>query len=53
MKTIAILASAIVMALSISGCNTWAGVKQDVKQAGQAAGSGIEKAGEKVQGVSK
>ena len=53
MKTIAILASAIVMALSISGCNTWAGVKQAVKQAGQAAGSGIEKAGEKVQEVSE
>ena len=40
-------------ALTLAACNTWSGVKQDAREAGQAAGKGIEKAGEKVQDVAK
>jgi predicted small secreted protein len=53
MKTIAMIATAFVIALSATGCNTWSGVKQDAKEVGQAAGQGIEKAGEKIKEVAK
>ena len=40
--------------LALSGCgNTWYGVKEDTKRAGQATGQGIEKAGEKIQEIAK
>jgi predicted small secreted protein len=63
MKTFAWIATAL-LAVTLAGCNTWSGVKQDAKEAGQAAGRGvekagqatgrgIEKAGEKIQDVSK
>ena len=45
MKTIAWIATALALSLSLAGCNTWSGVK--------AAGKGIEKAGEKVQDIAK
>ncbi|MBL0919774.1 MAG: entericidin EcnAB [Hydrogenophaga sp.] len=64
MKTIACIATALALALPLSACNTWGGVKQDAKEVGQAAGRGvekagvatgrgIEKAGEKIQEISK
>ncbi|MDP1685944.1 entericidin EcnAB [Hydrogenophaga sp.] len=53
MKTFACIVTALTLSLSIAGCNTWSGVKQDAKQAGQAAGKGVEKAGEKIQEVAK
>ncbi|MDO9437380.1 entericidin EcnAB [Hydrogenophaga sp.] len=53
MKRIAFTAIAFALSLTLAACNTWTGVKQDAKQAGQAAGKGIEKAGEKVQDVAK
>ncbi|OSZ76288.1 entericidin EcnAB [Hydrogenophaga sp. IBVHS1] len=53
MKTIACIFAALILSLSLGGCNTWSGVKQDAKQAGQAAGKGVEKAGEKIQDVAK
>jgi predicted small secreted protein len=53
MKTIAMIAAVFALALSATGCNTWSGVKQDAKVAGQAAGQGIEKAGEKIKEVAK
>ncbi|GAB1385679.1 hypothetical protein MASR1M59_08270 [Melaminivora sp.] len=48
--TIALLLCSL---LALSGCNTWTGVKQDAKQAGQATGKGIERAGEKIQDIAK
>jgi predicted small secreted protein len=53
MKTIAWIAAAFALSLTLTACNTWSGVKQDAKEAGQAAGKGIEKAGEKIQDVAK
>ena len=53
MKKIATLMGTIAVVLAVAGCNTWSGVKQDAKQAGQATGKGIEKAGEKIQQVSQ
>jgi predicted small secreted protein len=53
MKTVAMIATVFAFALATAGCNTWSGVKQDAKQVGQAAGQGIEKAGEKIKDVSK
>jgi len=51
-KTVAFISLALAFALT--GCgNTWSGVKQDTKRAGQATGQGIEKAGEKIQEISK
>lgn len=50
-KTTALLALAL--AFVLTGCNTWTGVKQDAKDAGQATGKGIEKAGEKIRDISK
>ncbi|MBS0466654.1 MAG: entericidin EcnAB [Proteobacteria bacterium] len=49
------IAAFTVMALSLvlAGCNTWSGVKEDAKEAGQATGKGIEKAGEKIRDISK
>ena len=42
------------LVLALSGCgNTWYGVKEDTKRAGQATGQGIEKAGEKNQEIPK
>lgn len=44
----------LALVLGLTGCsNTWWGVKQDTKRAGQATGEGIEKAGEKLQDASK
>ena len=52
MKTfLALIATSALLLLS--GCNTWSGVKQDAKEAGTAAGKGIEKAGEKIRDVSQ
>jgi predicted small secreted protein len=50
MKTVA-CTFAVVLSLSfLVGCgNTWTGVKQDTKEAAQATGRVIEKAGEKIQ----
>jgi predicted small secreted protein len=54
MKRIAWIAAAFAaLSLTLAGCNTWSGVKQDAKEVGTAAGKGIEKAGEKIQGVAK
>ena len=64
MKTIAWIATSLALSLTLAGCNTWQGVKQDAKEAGQAtgrgiekagqaAGRGVEKAGEKIQDISK
>ena len=53
MKRIAWIAAALALSATLAGCNTWTGVKQDAKEVGSAAGKGIEKAGEKIQGVSK
>ena len=53
MKSIASIAIAFALSLTLAACNTWSGVKQDAKQAGQAAGQGIEKAGEKVKEIAK
>ena len=53
MKTLTTALCCIALALSVTACNTWSGIKQDAKQAGQAAGKGIEKAGEKIQEVVK
>ncbi|WP_313075372.1 hypothetical protein [Melaminivora sp.] len=33
-------------AMTLAGCNTWEGAKQDAREAGQATGRGIEKAGQ-------
>ena len=53
MKKIAVFIS-LALAFALTGCgNTWSGVKQDTKRAGQATGHGIEKAGEKIQEISK
>ncbi len=53
MKRIAFIVTAFTLSLTLAACNTWSGVKQDAREAGQAAGKGIEKAGEKVQEVAK
>jgi predicted small secreted protein len=53
MKRLAWIATAFTLSLTLAACNTWSGVKQDAKEVGQAAGKGIEKAGEKVQEVAK
>jgi predicted small secreted protein len=53
MKTIVLIATALLLSLSLTACNTWSGFKQDAKKAGQAAGEGIEKAGEKVKDIAK
>ncbi|MDR7094796.1 entericidin EcnAB [Hydrogenophaga laconesensis] len=53
MKRIAVIAAAFALSLTLAACNTWSGVKQDAKEVGQAAGKGIERAGEKVQEVAK
>ena len=48
------LVLAFAAALVLAGCsNTWSGVKQDTKNAGQATGQAIEKTGEKIKDVSK
>ena len=38
---------------ALAACNTWTGVKEDARAAGQATGKGIEKAGEKIQDIAK
>ncbi|PKO41815.1 MAG: entericidin EcnAB [Betaproteobacteria bacterium HGW-Betaproteobacteria-3] len=53
MKTIALIVAIVASSWAMTGCNTWAGVKEDVKDAGQATGKGIKKAGEKIQDVAK
>ncbi|WP_066269503.1 entericidin EcnAB [Hydrogenophaga palleronii] len=53
MKRIAFIVTAFTLSLTLTACNTWSGVKQDAKDVGQAAGKGIEKAGEKVQEIAK
>jgi predicted small secreted protein len=64
MKTIAWTVTALTLSFSLAACNTWQGVKEDAKdaghaagrgieKAGQATGRGIEKAGEKIQDISK
>lgn len=53
MKRIAWITTAMAMVFALAACNTWSGVKQDAKEVGQAAGKGLEKAGEKIQGVAK
>jgi predicted small secreted protein len=53
MKRFAWIATAFALSLTLAACNTWTGVKQDAKEVGQAAGQGIEKAGEKVKEISK
>ena len=53
MKRFAAILGMLAGAFSLSACNTWSGVKQDAKEAGQATGRGLEKAGEKVQEVSQ
>jgi predicted small secreted protein len=50
-KFLALIATSALLLLS--GCNTWSGVKQDAKEAGTAAGKGIEKAGEKIRDISQ
>ncbi len=52
MKTFIALVTTSALLL-LSACNTWSGVKQDAKEAGTAAGKGIEKAGEKIKDISK
>lgn len=48
------LLAALALSLTLAGCgNTWTGVKEDTKRAGQATGKGIEKAGEKIQEIAK
>lgn len=64
MKTSLWTITAVALSLSLAACNTWQGVKEDAKdaghaagrgieKAGQATGRGIEKAGEKIQDISK
>jgi predicted small secreted protein len=53
MKRFAAILGMLAVAFSLSACNTWSGVKQDAKEAGQATGRGLEKAGEKVQEISQ
>jgi predicted small secreted protein len=53
MKSIPLITFLLAMTLSLAGCNTWSGAKQDAKIAGQAAGAGIEKAGEKIKEIAK
>ncbi|MBX3609080.1 MAG: entericidin EcnAB [Hydrogenophaga sp.] len=53
MKRIPWFIAAAAVCAALAGCNTWSGVKQDAKEVGQAAGKGIEKAGEKIQDVAK
>lgn len=53
MKSIALVFAVLAFSVSVTACNTWSGVKQDAKEAGQAAGQGIEKAGEKIKDVAK
>ncbi len=53
MKRFAAILGMFAMVFSLSACNTWSGVKQDAKEAGQATGRGIEKAGEKIQEISQ
>lgn len=53
MKRFAAILSVFALAFSLTACNTWSGVKQDAKEAGQATGRGLEKAGEKLQNASQ
>ena len=53
MKRFTAILGMFAMVFSLSACNTWSGVKQDAKEAGQATGRGIEKAGEKIQEISQ
>ena len=46
MKALNHLLIAGVAVMSLAGCNTWQGAKQDAREAGQATGRGIEKAGQ-------
>lgn len=54
MKKLLACISVLAVVLSVTACsNTWHGVKQDTKNAGKATGRGIERAGEKLQEISK
>lgn len=53
MKRFAAILGVFALAFSLTACNTWSGVKQDAKEAGQATGQGLEKAGEKLQEASQ
>ena len=45
---------ALALGLALGACsNTWSGVKQDTKKAGQATGQAIEKTGQKIEEISK
>lgn len=51
---VAFISLALVLVSGLTGCsNTWSGIKQDTRRAGQATGQSIEKAGEKIQEISK
>jgi predicted small secreted protein len=54
MKRITLWFTALVTCLVLGACgSTWTGVKEDSKEIGHSVGKGLEKAGEKIQDITK
>ncbi|EGI77487.1 hypothetical protein [Hylemonella gracilis] len=54
MKRITVCLAAVATCLVLAACSsTWSGVKEDSKEIGHSVGKGLEKAGEKIQEMTK
>jgi predicted small secreted protein len=54
MKRITLWFTALTTCLVLAACgSTWSGVKEDSKDIGHSVGKGLEKAGEKIQDITK
>ncbi|MFO6421196.1 entericidin EcnAB [Hylemonella sp. W303a] len=54
MKRITLCFGAVATCLVLAACSsTWSGVKEDSKEIGHSVGKGLEKAGEKIQEMTK
>lgn len=54
MKRFALWLTTLATCLTLAACSsTWSGVKEDSKEIGHSVGKGLEKAGEKIQDMTK
>jgi predicted small secreted protein len=53
LKRIVTALSVLAFATGFAGCNTMAGFGKDVEKVGEKVGSGVERAGEKIQDKAK